>query len=81
MRFYLKCFALIVTFTYAARFPCPGALGDLALDARVAYVNVFGTATDYQRLIEDIRQTIACEQGNLDDKRAPEAYGSLLRTL
>ena len=66
MRLYLKLIALIAIFGCASRWQLRQTMSDLAYDARVAFVCAFGSASDYQALIDDTQEMLARERGNLD---------------
>jgi hypothetical protein len=78
MRFYLKLFVLIAIFACASRWQLWRTICDLAYDTRVAFVCAFGSALDYQTLIDDTQEMIARDQGNLDLYCRGKRYTQLL---
>jgi hypothetical protein len=73
MRFYLKLFVLVAIFACASRWPLRHTISDLAYDARVGFVCAFGSASDYEALIEDAQR-----RDNLDLYLKGQRYRQLL---
>ena len=68
MRFYIKLILFIILFGCASSSRVGGLAGDLAYEARVTFVCTFGSAADYEALVEDTRRmrfgrcgTAACD--------------------
>ena len=78
MRFYCKLFVLIAIFACASRWQLRRMIADLTYDARVAFVCAFGSASDYQMLIDDTQQMLARERGSLDLYLKGKRYRQLL---
>jgi hypothetical protein len=66
MRLYLKLLVMLVVFAIASSSPFRQMTGDLAYDARVAFVCAIGDEADYQLLIDDTQRTLAHEAGHVD---------------
>ena len=78
MRMYLKLLLMILVFACASNSRCRQMSSDLAYDARVAFVWRFGSAADYEALVDDTQHMLACQQGNLDLYRNGKRYRQLL---
>src|SRR5687767_11464522 len=78
MRFYLKLFVLIAIFACASRWPLRQTISDLAYDARVAFVCAFGSASDYEALIDDTQRMLARDRGNVELYLKGQRYRQLL---
>ena len=63
MRFYIKLILFIILFGCASSSRVGGLAGDLAYEARVTFVVTFGSAADYQALVEDTRRMRFAQSG------------------
>ena len=75
MRFYLKIVLLI---HLCVGWPIQRTVSDLAYDVRVGFVCAFGSAADYEGLIDDTQRMLARERGNLDLYLKGQRYRELL---
>ena len=69
MRFYMKLILFIILFACASRSRVRGLEGELAYEARVTFVFTFGSAADYQALVEDTRRMRFVQSGPWEDAR------------
>ena len=67
MQFYIKLILFIILFACASSSRVGGLAGDLAFEARVTFVVTFGSAADYQALVEDTRRMRFAPSGPLED--------------
>jgi len=63
MRFYITLILFIILFGCASSSRVGGLAGDLAYEARVTFVVTFGSAADYQALVEDTRRMRFAQSG------------------
>jgi hypothetical protein len=78
MRFYIKLILFIILFAGMSSSRVGGLAGDLAYDARVKFVLTFGSAADYEALVEDTERMLAAQSGNLNAYEAGKCYRELL---
>jgi hypothetical protein len=78
MRFYIKLILFIILFECASSSRVRGLAGDLAYEARVKFVLTFGSAADYEELVEDTQRMLAAQSGRLDVYEAGKRYRELL---
>ena len=78
MRFYIKLIVFIILFAGASSSRVGGLAGDLAYDARVTFVLTFGSAVDYEALMEDTDRMVAAQSGCLDLYEAGKRYRDLV---
>ena len=69
MRFYLKLILFMIPFACGSGSRVGGLAGELAYDARVMFICTFGSAADYQALVEDTRRMRFAESGPREDAR------------
>jgi len=67
MRFYITLILFIILFGCASSSRVGGLAGDLAYEARVTFVVTFGSAADYQALVEDTRRMRFAQSGLWED--------------
>src|SRR5215208_2903330 len=78
MRFYVKLLLLIAAFAWLAS-PAGRRQGsNLAYEARVQAVLLFGTQADYESLIDDTQRALAREVGRFDVYLAGRRFQELL---
>jgi hypothetical protein len=65
MRLYLKLLAAIALFAIGAQVPARDIVAEAALTARVAMVSRFGSADDFERLVDDTQRRLAAARGEL----------------
>ena len=65
MRLYLKLLAAIALFAFASQLPARDMLAEAAFTARVAMVYRFGSANDFERLLDDTQRRLAAARGEL----------------
>ena len=78
MRFYIKLILFIILFGCASSSRVGGLAGDLAYEARVTFVCTFGSAVDYEALMEDTDRMVAAQSGCLDLYEAGKRYRDLV---
>ena len=78
MRFYIKLILFIILFACASSSRVGGLAGDLAYEARVTFVLTFGSAADYQALVEDTWRVLDARCGRLDLYEAGKLYRELV---
>jgi hypothetical protein len=78
MRFYAKLIVFIILFTCASNTRVRGLAGELTYEARVKIVLTFGSAADYEALVEDTQRMLAAQSGRLDVYEAGKRYRVLL---
>ena len=78
MRFYIKLILFIILFACASSSRVGGLAGDLAYDARVTFVLNFGSAADYEALVEDTRRVRFAQPGRFDLYEAGKRYRDLV---
>ena len=69
MRFYIKLILFIILFACASSSRVGDLAGDLAYDVRVTLVVNFGSAADYEALVEDTRRMRFAQSGPWEDVR------------
>jgi len=69
MRFYITLILFIILFGCASSSRVGGLAGDLAYEARVTFVVTFGSAADYEALVEDTRLMRFAPSGLWEDAR------------
>jgi len=69
MRFYITLILFIILFGCASSSRVGGLAGDLAYEARVTLVVNFGSAADYEALVEDTRLMRFAPSGLWEDAR------------
>ena len=74
MRFYLKLMLMLALFVGLVSATGRRMTGNLAYEARVAFVYTFGSEADHERLIEYTGRRIAIQQGYLDEYLARERF-------
>ncbi len=78
MRLYLKLLVMIVIFLCASNAQVHETTRNLAYEARVAFVCRFGSAADFEALVDDTHRMLAEEQGGLDLYEAGKRWRQLL---
>jgi hypothetical protein len=78
MRLYLKLFALAALFVGLAAVQGDGKSCGIVADVRIAWISRYGSAADYDALLEEICQRQAFEQGDLELYLAIKRYNELL---
>ena len=78
MRLYLKLLLLVALFLAASRSPLQQAVADGAYDARVIFVNAFGTQADRDRLMDDTQRALARKSGRMDVYEKGKRFRELL---
>ena len=74
MRFYLKLFLMVGSFMGLVSATGRRMTGNLAYEARVAFVFTFGSKADRERLIEDTGRMRAVEGGYLEEYLSRERF-------
>ena len=78
MRCYAKLIVFIILFACASTSRVSGLAGELAYQARVKFVLTFGSAADYEALVEETQRMLAAQAGRLDMYEAGKRYRKLL---
>src|SRR5687768_16420584 len=74
MRMYLKLFLMIAVFAITVALQSGATTSDLADDARVTWVCGFGSAADYEALIDDFQRMRAHQQDTFELYLAGKRY-------
>ena len=78
MRLYIKLMLFIILFACASSSRGRGLAGDVAYDLRVKFVLAFGSAADFEALVEDTQRMLAAQSGCLDEYEAGKRCRELL---
>ena len=78
MRLYMKLALMVALFAGLASTAGRRMTGELAYEARVAFVCAFGTEADYAALVDDTHYVLAKRGGNVQLYRAGQRFGQLL---
>jgi len=78
MRFYGKLLLLLAIFAWASSTGMRDVASDVAYAVRVKFVLAFGSASDFDFLIDDTQQMLAVQSGSLDVYHAGKRYRELL---